>query len=107
MHMIRQNLQGVDLHIQLLGLLRQQHLQPPIYRTDQDWTAVLGTPNQMIFEAEYGTRVLRVWAHLRKDTESVPIRQTKREECRKEERRIPLSPEGDSPLRAELGLYYS
>src|SRR5215469_14529414 len=102
MHMVRQNLQGVDLNIQLLGLLLQQHLQPPTYRTDQDRTAVLGTPNQMIFEAEYGTRVLSVLAHIRNYTESVQIGQTKREECRNEERRIPLSPEGDSPLRAEL-----
>jgi len=51
MHLIRQNLQGVDGNIQLLGLLLQPRLPPAIHRTDQDRTAVLGTPNQMIFKA--------------------------------------------------------
>jgi hypothetical protein len=40
-----------------------QSLETPVHRFNQDGTAMLPTPHQMIFEAEYGTCILGVPTH--------------------------------------------
>jgi hypothetical protein len=37
--------------------LLKQSLETLVHWFNQDWTAILGTPHPMIFEAEYGLKV--------------------------------------------------
>lgn len=56
-YVIRHDRQAVNRNLQLFGLLLKQSLETLVHWSNQDWTAILQTTHQMIFEA--GTSIHR------------------------------------------------
>lgn len=50
-YVIRHDRQAVNRYLQLFGLLLKQGLETLLHWFNQDWTVILQTPHQMIFEA--------------------------------------------------------